>query len=283
MYWFRSVCLAILIFVVASGTQLYHDSKLTKNIINSPLFVKPPVKCDKKLPGNVWLVSYANGDVHLSNQQYLTASALNKCIDFYKPYNKQHLDPSYSQKHIKILSQKRGAGYWLWKPYVILKTLEEIPENDVVLYVDSGGRIEKPVDHLINQLATYDILVFESDWNNRRYVKKDLLQMMKLDNDETRNALHLQASFIVIKNTQFSRNFIKNWLSWCENEKALTDIPSAEEYPDFFDHRHDQAILTLLTIKYPTNIGVLSSQEAKKYFFLHRRLDINDNLLLFSK
>lgn len=31
-----------------------------------------------------------------------------------------------------------GYGKWIWKPYLILKKLEEIPLNHGVLYLDSG-------------------------------------------------------------------------------------------------------------------------------------------------
>ena len=35
---------------------------------------------------------------------------------------------------------KRGGGYWIWKPYFILKTLKEkIKYNDYLIYSDSGS------------------------------------------------------------------------------------------------------------------------------------------------
>lgn len=59
-----------------------------------------------------------------------------------------------------------------------------------------------------------------------------------------------QASQLIIKNTERTRNFIKQWLDLCTNEQLLTDIPSkVPEYTDFIDHRHDQALLSLLYYK----------------------------------
>lgn len=231
------------------------------------------VVCNKKLPGDVWLVSYAGGgDVHFQNQRYLTESALNKCIDFYKPYNADHIDSDYKKAHANILSQKKGDGYWLWKPYLILKTLEEIPEDDIVFYVDSGASISKPIDSLINHLTDHDIVAFAAQSINRKYIKRDLLLMMEADNDWARDNINIQASFFLIKNTKFSRDFVKKWLKLCEDERAVTDLPSKDEHPEFIVHRHDQSILSLLSLQYPEKFYILPFEKGRgDYFFHHRR------------
>ena len=51
----------------------------------SDRFKASPSKCDIKLPGNVWLVSYANKGVYFSNQNGQIDSAINRCVDFYRP------------------------------------------------------------------------------------------------------------------------------------------------------------------------------------------------------
>jgi hypothetical protein len=41
-------------------------------------------------------------------------------------------------RYAHILEQPRGAGYWMWKPYVILKTLvERMDWGDYLCYVRS--------------------------------------------------------------------------------------------------------------------------------------------------
>src|SRR5208282_2331127 len=68
-------------------------------------------------------------------------SALNKGVDFILNYRKSHIDKEFFEKNKHILSQKKGDGYWLWKPYFILKTLENAPENSTVIYsrINHGG------------------------------------------------------------------------------------------------------------------------------------------------
>ena len=48
-----------------------------------------------------------------------------------------------------IESNSKGYGYWLWKPYLILKSLEQIAQDDILLYCDSGCELNvKGKDHL---------------------------------------------------------------------------------------------------------------------------------------
>lgn len=228
----------------------------------------------------LWLVSYADGDdVHFSNQRTLAVSSLSNCVDFIKNYNKKHLDKAFIDKNRSILEQKRGAGYWLWKPYIILRTLNEVPENDIVVYVDSGVIIKEKLDGLASLLSDEDIIIFENVHSNRKYIKRGLLKIMNMDNENVRNSMQLQAGYIVIRNTEFSREFIKKWLEVSTNEKAITDSPSIDEHDDFVDHRYDQAILSLLYLKFPKHIRILSMDQVSYYFFNHRRRSISDGSL----
>lgn len=37
-----------------------------------------------------------------------------------------------------MMSNRRGYDFWLWKPYVILSTLQDSEPNDVIIYMDAG-------------------------------------------------------------------------------------------------------------------------------------------------
>lgn len=236
------------------------------------------------LPTKVWLVSYAGGnDVHFSNQFTLMQSALNKCVNNMKAYNPASLDSAFIEKNRGILSLSRGNGYWLWKPYIILDTLKQIPEGDIVLYVDSGVKIINQLDSLLTNLRNFDILAFENTHTNRKYVKRDLLKIMNMDTPEVLDSKQLHASYLAFRNNEFTRKFVKQWLELCENERALTDIPSSDEYPDFFDHRHDQAIFSLLYLKYKNHFKIFKDAETGLYFNHHRRRTMTSDITLLSQ
>jgi hypothetical protein len=61
----------------------------------------------------------------------------------------------------------RGYGYWLWKPCIIKKLLDQISMNDIIVYCDAGCELNKPglqrvfeyID-VLNLSITYSPIVF---------------------------------------------------------------------------------------------------------------------------
>ena len=48
-------------------------------------------------------------------------------------------DSEFWNKHSNfILKNKKGFGYWLWKPYIIKKTIAQMKDGDILLYLDAG-------------------------------------------------------------------------------------------------------------------------------------------------
>lgn len=61
------------------------------------------------------------------------------------------------------------------------------------------------------------------------------------------------ASFIVIRKSAMSMQFMREYLDYCCNPKILTDLDNLcglPNYPGFTAHRHDQSIFSLLCKKY---------------------------------
>lgn len=89
----------------------------------------------------VTLVCYAAGPRnHERNRLALIVSAKNKGIDriiAYDPLDGSH--PFY-QQHRHILERPTGAGFWLWKPYIIAETLKHLGPDEIVFYLDSDAR-----------------------------------------------------------------------------------------------------------------------------------------------
>ena len=49
--------------------------------------------------------------------------------------------PADLPENIKVhplMQYSRGGGYWLWKPWLIQKTLRDHTPGDVVVYADAG-------------------------------------------------------------------------------------------------------------------------------------------------
>ncbi len=77
-------------------------------------------------------------------------------------YSPEDLDENFRRKNQHILKHKKGGGYWLWKPYIIRKTLEGMEEGDFLFYVDAGSFFLGPVEPLIEIMRQkgQDVLPF---------------------------------------------------------------------------------------------------------------------------
>ena len=75
----------------------------------------------------------------------------------------------------------RGGGYWIWKPYIISKMLEQINENDILVYIDAGCHInitkesKQRFNEYINMInnSKCGLLRFQT------HIKKKILQIKK--------------------------------------------------------------------------------------------------------
>ncbi len=185
-----------------------------------------------------------------------------------------------------IYNHIRGSGYWLWKPYIIYRTLFECYADDIVIYTDAGLLFENSVKHLISAMSG-DVMVFDNRWKHGDWCKMDVLEAMGCNHPDFINHTQLQASCIILKNTGFARNFIKEWLCWCMMPGFIDDSPSKlPNIEGFREHRHDQAILTNLAFKYKLQFHWWPVQYCLRYkhqytdnypqIFLHHRKRNNE-------
>src|SRR5687768_4260813 len=64
----------------------------------------------------------------------------------------------YEQNKV-ILDQPRGSGLWLWKPFIILDTLQRAKEGETVIYADVGVEFIAPIKHITDRMDQ-DIWLF---------------------------------------------------------------------------------------------------------------------------
>jgi hypothetical protein len=204
------------------------------------------------MAGNIYLVSYANHRMTIA-QKKLEASFLGVphragLTRWTMGFNEPDIDADFKIKFHAVLSQERGAGYWLWKPYIILKALGRVGDWDYILYSDAGIEIVEDISCLIE--LGKDIVVFSNEWPHVDFCKMDVLQEM-LPGWEDRVYKQTQASAMLLRKTPETVGFVQEWLKWAQLPGFIDDTPSSVlNVETFVDHRHDQAILTNLCIKH---------------------------------
>lgn len=212
-------------------------------------------------------INYASGKFYVSQKESCLA-AKNNGFDEVIPYNEKDLDEEFVSKHYQILKQPRGAGYWLWKPYLIVKTLRDLKDGDYLCYSDSGCAFVNDVRWLIDDLekSGQDIMPFDlQNQIERKWTKRDVFIYNKCDTPEITDTNICDASIQVIKKSDSSVKFYDEYLSQSCLENLITDCSNAygvPNYPEFIDHRHDQSIYSvnvkkngLITFRAPSQYG----------------------------
>lgn len=201
----------------------------------------------------IYEVSYANGDPFEKYQKLnaMTARIIGRADRTIK-YSKKDIPIEYINEHSDIFRYKRGAGLWLWKPFIINETLKIMDDGDWLFYSDAScffvGSIKKVIKHAIKN--NQSIMLFGLPLLNRQFCKMECFVKMGLEDHGENQAL---GTYILLQKTQKTIDIMQEWLSLCEEEDMITpfkrhhDIP---EFHDYFAHREDQSLLSLIGIKY---------------------------------
>jgi hypothetical protein len=209
-----------------------------------------------------YLVSYAS-EKFLASQERLAKSALRNGIDEIVAWNRSAMErTTFYKMHKDILDQTRGAGYWLWKSFIIEELLTKIAPGDVLVYLDAGVEVVADLFPLFKLcLQRGGLLIFAGHYDDVRtpgpnicskWTKRDCFVGMNCDKPRYHDGRMLDASLIVSANMDRSRGFIHEWGFYCRQPQLLTDQPNLCGLPDlpgFINHRHDQSILSLLAIR----------------------------------
>lgn len=220
---------------------------------------------------SITLINYANsGYVKSRSEQKRTAlsiAGIQKVIE----YNYGDIDDIFKQTCSKHFGNPRGAGYWIWKPYFILKTLDTLNDGDVLVYCDSGSYFKDSILPYIEKMKG-SIMLFKPDreWLEQVWTKMDILEHLEVKDDESIVlSAQLEAGFILLKKSDISYKFIQQWLEVCKDYHLISDEPSIKpNASEFKENRHDQSLLSVLGKKYKDiyNIDI----EFKPFVFHHK-------------
>ena len=186
-------------------------------------------------------------------------------------------------------------GYFDFKPFLIDYTLKNIPEDSLLLYHD-GNFIK-------NQQY------WQSDWENIESLSKNLLfengtdiwfQMERegcyvkscvkeytLDYFFTESEKHIvknshliNAARVLVRNNEFGRKFISEYLELCKNKNLIAKSPNHNPDPEFQWSCGDQDVLNCLVYRY-----ILDGKLPKtfpRFSFLYRVLRYENRPFLWS-
>jgi len=189
-----------------------------------------------------------------------------------------------------LFAYKRGGGYWLWKPYIIHKTLQDCALGDVVYYVDAGCRLNDESEEWAQYrelMKEHDAIFFQyrSDFDYRwaglcsapqnnstriRHWTKPLTTdyfTKYFGSPSFLDYNKIWGGAMIVKKTKENR-IIDEWLAISLFHPELVVDPFGEELsrlPDTFNvHRHDQSIITPLVYHYKDRQNIIVLPETSE-------------------
>jgi hypothetical protein len=181
-----------------------------------------------------------------------TAIAIGKVDNVFKYTQEWLRGTDFWTKNSYILERPRGAGYWIWKPYIILHAMESIDYGDIVMYSDAAVEVIDDLSPIFDIANEKDIVVFKIPGGhlNRTWTKRDTFILLKCDEPKYWDDSMITATFSLWKKTDKNIEFLNEYLKYLRDPRIVTDDPNMCGLPNFLefrDHRHDQSVLSLLT------------------------------------
>lgn len=204
----------------------------------------------------IWAASFGGGNENFHNAVKRISTELSRTNVFDEITTITDIDlkndSEFWGKHKNFIeNNKRGYGYWIWKPYLIKKTLEKMNNGDILLYLDAGCEVKDDnnngLSDLIEKCRKLNVMYTTTGHMEKPYAKMDTVSIMNVMNDDILNSIQHQATIVFIKKNEMTVDFVNDWYSNACNYHLLDDSPSKiPNDPMFVDHRHDQCIFSLL-------------------------------------
>ena len=192
-------------------------------------------------------INYANEQYKFQQKFALMAAKKLGGFDATKAYSPESIDEDFRKANSAILSIKRGNGLWLWKPYIILKALDEIREGDYVFYCDSGAFFFSSVMPLIKSMGDNDIWVSNIAFIEEEWTKPEIFSQLGITDEGIKTSGQVQGGFFLARKSEKSCAFVREWLGLCSRPELIMPLEPGEYHGECIENREDQSLLSVLS------------------------------------
>jgi hypothetical protein len=195
--------------------------------------------CSKRLPINEdkdWhFLTFAAGgpDFEYSGRRLLKEAIKSKLFLSSQMYGKNQLQ---SDSHFMSLAGwlinsqefKRGYGLYVWKPYILLKYLDEMKSGQGLLFLDAGCHLNfktieakfRMTDYFALAKANGSLVMqLGTDCPEVLWTNPKIMDELELS-DEQRNSGQIQSGIIFIMNNEENRKLLNLWWEMCIRNQA---------------------------------------------------------------
>ena len=219
------------------------------------------------------------------DQQLSSRSALIWGFKESKALNGTILDSEFLSRNDDLLNFDRTKfiagktptgvkGYYVWKPYAILKGICDLPMGAVVVWTDAGVQVKADVRPLLRKyLEISDMTAVAVESLEASRSKRDAFIILDADFESIAYTNQVASGIIAFRKTPRTVRFLEWWLAACEQRKIISEEPSSlgvPEYPVFVNSNDDQTAFSLLFKKF--RFVPFSWTERERYFIIARNV-----------
>lgn len=193
---------------------------------------------------------------------------VNQAKDFYpfktiKSYGPEDLPTEFDDQFKNILDMKRGGGYWIWRPIILKQKLDEMDENEFLIYLDAGCHLNKSGMNRFNEYidllekSEFGIMSFQMSGNNgpgglekeKCWTTKEIFNYFKVNPEsDIGNSGQYLGGILVLKKNKKLMDLLDLFI------KAVYDYPimftdyynTMPQHPEFKENRHEQSVFSIL-------------------------------------
>ena len=147
------------------------------------------------------VLTFSKGSFKQSQEKlksHLISIGINNLIN----YSDSDLPKDFIDEFQDLFEQKRGYGYWIWKPFIILKELDNLADDEILIYMDSTDQPSNLFFEILNNhLKKEEIYLVNRGYKNGEWTKRDCFIMMNCDDKKYHNSIQLEAGVLGLKKT----------------------------------------------------------------------------------
>ena len=212
-----------------------------------------------------YVITYAQDCCEMSKKRAVNQAIDVGKADFAEAFDVSELSVPFQISHQNLLRHRKGAGYWLWKPYIILKTLlTKMNDGDLLIYHDARSYFIKDIGPLYKACmdAEPSVLTFHQPNEESMYSKRDAFILMGMDNPKVYQKKQTQrySGLQVYMKSCTTIQFLMEYLAYSADRRIVSDdknVMGKPNFEGFIENRHDQTVLSLLSKKW----GILEMRD----------------------
>lgn len=162
-------------------------------------------------------------------------------------YEKEFKEALQDKDFRKSFNEKKGGGCYIWKPYIILKNLKKLKENQILVYADAGSTIKNSIENIKKFHICFNflqdkkgILVSRNDHLESEYCKGDVFKYFKVENNPNiYQTKKFQCSTHFTKKCDHSLSMYEKWWNIAKNRADLFNNNVISIFPNYSNYvRH---------------------------------------------